>query len=239
MADKSRLEIEKIQKQLAQKGFDPGPIDGIWGRRTDAAVRNFQEKNGLEIDGIVGPVTYLALFGHASQAAPVDSAALVWFQEARRLLGLRETAGGGNNPVILDWATDLGIPYKSDDIAWCGLFVAHCIGSCLPREPLPGNPLGARNWLKFGAHCTPAPGAVLVFWRGSPNGWKGHVGFYAGEEAGGVYHVLGGNQSDRVSIARIPADRLIDARWPATVISNPAGPLVLAAGDSLLSHNEA
>lgn len=239
MADKSRLEIEKIQKQLAQKGYDPGPIDGIWGRRTDAAVRSFQEKFGLEVDGIVGPVTYLALFGKASKAAPVDSPALVWFQEARRLLGMRERAGKESNATILDWANDLGIPYKSDDIAWCGLFVAHCIGSSLPREPLPANPLGARSWLKFGARCRPSPGAVLVFWRGSPAGWKGHVGFYAGEEAGGVYHVLGGNQSDKVSIARISADRLLDARWPATVISNNSGPLVLAAGETLLSQNEA
>jgi uncharacterized protein (TIGR02594 family) len=240
MTDRSKLEIEKIQKQLAQKGFDPGPIDGIWGRRSDTAVRNFQAKNGLEVDGIVGPATQMALFGKASSAAPVDSPALVWFQEARRLLGVREGAGVDiNNRKILDWADDLGIPYKSDDIPWCGLFVAHCIGSTLTREPLPANPLGARSWLKFGARCTPAPGAVLIFWRGSRTGWKGHVGFYAGEEANGVYHVLGGNQSDKVSIARISADRLLEARWPATVISNASGPLVLAAGDTILSQNEA
>lgn len=239
MANQSKQEIERIQKQLAQKGFDPGPIDGVWGRRTDAAVRAFQAREGLEIDGIVGPRTYKALLGTASKAAPVDDPALVWFQEARRLLGVREGAGAGNNARILDWADDLGIPYKSDDIPWCGLFVAHCIGSSLPREPLPTNPLSARSWLKFGAPCRPAPGAVLIFWRGSRNGWKGHVGFYAGEETGGVYHVLGGNQSDKVSIARIAGDRLLEARWPATVISSASGPLVLAAGDTLLSQNEA
>ncbi len=41
--------------------FDPGPIDGIFGPRTDAAVHAFQGYYGLEIDGIVGPDTFWCL----------------------------------------------------------------------------------------------------------------------------------------------------------------------------------
>ncbi|HEY1213584.1 MAG TPA: peptidoglycan-binding domain-containing protein, partial [Bryobacteraceae bacterium] len=39
------------QQALKDKGFDPGPIDGIDGPKTDAAVREYQEKNNLVVDG--------------------------------------------------------------------------------------------------------------------------------------------------------------------------------------------
>nr|WP_245891586.1 peptidoglycan-binding domain-containing protein [Planifilum fimeticola] len=37
-------------------------IDGIFGPRTEAAVRSFQKKVGIAVDGIVGPVTWKKLF---------------------------------------------------------------------------------------------------------------------------------------------------------------------------------
>lgn len=39
------------QQALKDKGFDPGPIDGIDGPKTEAAVREYQEKNNLAVDG--------------------------------------------------------------------------------------------------------------------------------------------------------------------------------------------
>lgn len=239
MTNPSKDELFRIQQRLAHKGYDPGPVDGVWGRRTESAVRAFQSDNGLLADGIVGPKTFQTLFGEASSAKPVDNSALVWFQEARRLMGTTEVAGSGSSAQILDWASDRGIPYKSDDIPWCGLFVAHCIGSTLPREPLPTNPLGARTWMTFGAPCDPTLGAVLVFWRGTRNGWQGHVGLYAGEEANGTLHVLGGNQSNKVCIARLGRDRLLGARWPSTVPASNAGAFKVAAATGILSSNEA
>ena len=75
------------------------------------------------------------------------------------------------------------------------------------------NPLGARNWQSFDLEVPPALCALLVFWRGSRSGWKGHVGFYHGEDRT-HYHVVGGNQSDAVTISRIAKKRLPSARWP-------------------------
>ena len=63
------MKIKDIQQQLAARGYTPGPIDGIWGRQTAAAVRQFQAKHGLEADGIVGPLTLAALFQGAPAAA--------------------------------------------------------------------------------------------------------------------------------------------------------------------------
>ena len=207
--------IESIQQALRDRGFNPGEIDGIWGRRTIAAVRAFQTTRGLKVDGVVGPVTASALLGTNVLVAADSAVPLVWYEEAKRLLGTRETPGPASNHKILEWAKDLDISYKGDDVPWCGLFVAHCIGSTLTEESLPANPLSARAWRKVGQSCKPGLGAILVFWRGSPGGALGHVGFYKGEDKN-AYHVLGGNQSDRVSVARVAKDRLLEARWPAT-----------------------
>jgi uncharacterized protein (TIGR02594 family) len=232
------MNIKDIQKALKAKSYDPGPIDGVWGRRTIAAVKAFQEGHDLTVDGIVGPKTYKALFGKAQpKATPADTTALVWYNEARRLMGTREVTGAGSNQKILDWATSLGIDYKDDDIAWCGLFVAHCVGATLPGEVLPANPLGARNWSRFGTACQPTLGAVLVFWRQSKTSGLGHVGFYYGEDAD-TFYVLGGNQSNMVSVARVPRARFLGARRPATVSPLPNVTVQRKSTDTV-STNEA
>lgn len=53
--------VTQIQKKLSQWGYYSGSIDGIYGSRTEAAVKSFQQKNGLTVDGIVGPATLAAL----------------------------------------------------------------------------------------------------------------------------------------------------------------------------------
>jgi len=131
------------------------------------------------------------------------------------------------------------LSYNDDDIPWCGLFVAHCMGSQLPEERLPNIPLRARAWENFGhGEDEPCLGAVMVFWRQSKASGKGHVGFYWAEDDG-AYHILGGNQSNSVSITRISRDRLLDARWPSTA-GNPT-PLKRTASKNgrVLSQNEA
>ena len=43
------VHVRLAQERLKHKGFDPGPIDGIWGPRTAAAVGEFQRKEGLTV----------------------------------------------------------------------------------------------------------------------------------------------------------------------------------------------
>lgn len=231
------MKIIEVQQALAQLGFKPGPLDGVWGRQTAAAVRAFQTSRSLEPDGILGPLTIGALTSGAVRPTGFADPVLVWFKEATRLIGTRERPGAGSNPDILDWAGAQGIPYKGDDIPWCGLFVGHCVTATLDREPTPANVLGARAWGSFGIRTVPTPGAVMVFWRKSLQSGLGHVGFYAGEDAS-AYRILGGNQSDSVSLAWVAKDRLVTARWPATVPQPMPAPVQVARNETL-SWNEA
>jgi peptidoglycan hydrolase-like protein with peptidoglycan-binding domain/DNA invertase Pin-like site-specific DNA recombinase len=50
-------EVRVLQRQLREGGFAPGPIDGRFGPRTEAAVERLQRARGLAVDGIVGPHT--------------------------------------------------------------------------------------------------------------------------------------------------------------------------------------
>jgi hypothetical protein len=54
--------VELAQRQLKDKGYDPGPIDGVYGGLTVNAVKGFQRNNGLKMDGVVGSFTWRALF---------------------------------------------------------------------------------------------------------------------------------------------------------------------------------
>lgn len=53
--------IRKAQEILARKGFDVGPIDGVLGSRTSAALRSFQQQVGLPTSGQLDPETRRAV----------------------------------------------------------------------------------------------------------------------------------------------------------------------------------
>ena len=49
--------ITKVQKALKEKGFDPGPIDGLMGPRTSKALRDFQIQNDIQVTGEINRET--------------------------------------------------------------------------------------------------------------------------------------------------------------------------------------
>lgn len=230
---KDRAFVVALQQALGRRGYDPGQIDGVIGVRTDQAIRAFQRDHQLSVDGIAGLRT-LKKLGLRDEV----EVALAWLEEAQAQYGVAELIGAGSNPLLLAWGKRLGISYKDDRAPWCGLFVAHCIAHALPAEALPTQPLAARSWLQFGQPCEVQRGAVLIFWRGTPSGWKGHVGFCVGADTA-AYHVLGGNQGDKVSTTRIARKRLLGARWPVSV-AMPAHPdLWMGSATLMMSQNEA
>ncbi|MBR3163435.1 MAG: spore cortex-lytic enzyme [Clostridia bacterium] len=54
-------EVSKIQEKLKRWGYYNGSVDGIYGTQTVSAVKKFQQKNGLTVDGIAGPKTLAAM----------------------------------------------------------------------------------------------------------------------------------------------------------------------------------
>lgn len=159
-------------------------------------------------------------------------------REALALYGTLEAPGTASNPVIMGWAAETGLNhdgYNADSVAWCGLFMA--LVAKRAGYDAPKHPLWALNWQSFGAtEHQPVLGDTLIFVR--PEG--GHVGLYVGEDPA-AFHVLGGNTSDAVKIARISKTRLKAVRAPAYKIGRPATavPYVLASGGLPMSRNEA
>lgn len=43
--------ILKLQKRLVELGYDPGPVDGLWGKKAKDALKKFQQDNGLSVTG--------------------------------------------------------------------------------------------------------------------------------------------------------------------------------------------
>jgi peptidoglycan hydrolase-like protein with peptidoglycan-binding domain len=52
--------VRKLQRALNEAGYELD-VDGIFGDATDEAVRDFQNENDLDVDGVVGPNTWAAL----------------------------------------------------------------------------------------------------------------------------------------------------------------------------------
>ena len=157
--------------------------------------------------------------------------------EARKLYGIKETAGPGNTPAIMQWADELGPGvrqvFTADSVPWCGLFVG--IAAQRAGKPLPASPLWARAWASWGTLSYKAQlGDVLVFQR--PGG--GHVGLYVGEDATS-YHVLGGNQGDAVSIKRVLKSRCIAVRRLYKIGPPPNVRQVMISASGAVSKNEA
>jgi len=55
------FQVKRLQRLLAQRGFDAGTVDGVFGPATEKAVKKAQKAHGLDPDGIAGPLTWHAL----------------------------------------------------------------------------------------------------------------------------------------------------------------------------------
>ena len=80
--------VTQIQKKLKNWGYYDGTIDGVFGTKTEDAVKAFQKKNGLTADGVAGEKTLAALgiaasSGASSQSNNVNLLAKVISAEAR------------------------------------------------------------------------------------------------------------------------------------------------------------
>lgn len=150
---------------------------------------------------------------------------------AGEYLGLKEWPGAKQNPRIVEMFEAAGHDDVNDDeTAWCAAFV----GSVLAQLGLPNTgKLNAQSYMAWGRKVEiqdALPGDIVVFWRGSPKGWQGHVAIFVRLEGDSVI-VRGGNQGNAVSDAPYPVSRILGIRRHDGVVPKGKRP-VLRRGDS-------
>lgn len=129
--------------------------------------------------------------------------------------GTKEVTNG-SNPEINKFFKRFNSTKQNftEETAWCSAFLHWC---CDELNIEVSGSLAARSWLKVGTPTDfPMVGDIVVMWRESPHSWKGHVGIFVGQDAQFV-SVLGGNQSDSVSIQRYKKDTVLGYRILRTI----------------------
>ncbi|HWQ59036.1 MAG TPA: peptidoglycan-binding protein [Clostridia bacterium] len=63
-------DVKVAQTALTRAGYDPGPIDGVFGAKTESAVIQFQSTVGVTQDGVIGPATWAYLEPFAMEPNP-------------------------------------------------------------------------------------------------------------------------------------------------------------------------
>ncbi len=154
---------------------------------------------------------------YASEYAGMGAAAVKTtdvIATASRFIGLHEEA---NNRKLAVFMRKAGFSLNPDVTAWCAAFA----NAVLHENGIAGTgQLNARSFLNWGAKTdTPKLGDIVVLWRGSRDGWLGHVGFFKGFDSNGNVLILGGNQtepgsrhSEWVSIDSFPVNRVLGYR---------------------------
>jgi len=133
------------------------------------------------------------------------------FAIARALLGVHEKPDPGEHPGIA-WMLTLCHGPADDEIPWCSAFANFCCR--LAGVDQRTNTLRARDWLGVGTPVAlddARTGNDVVVLKRGDNPELGHVGFYAGHDSTTVA-VLGGNQSDAVTVARFRHDQVVGIR---------------------------
>ena len=123
--------------------------------------------------------------------------------------GISEVAGlEHDNPEIMKYFEHFGGVYH-DETAWCSAFVNWCAMTAGLEY---SGQLNARSWLKVGVEVEyPVIGDIVVFWRESPQSWKGHVGIFISKIGDKIY-TLGGNQNNSVCIKPYYESQLLGYR---------------------------
>ncbi len=208
--------VAAIQKQLVAAGCGPIDEEGEFGVETEASVRLFQSRNvdrtgaPLEIDGIIGPNTWGALFGAASvttvepheQTDRLLSEALA---VAASQIGVTEAPPFENTgKEVAEYLKSVGL---GPGYAWCAAFVHWCFEQAARRLDIP-NPVVRtggclKHWQdagKLSVHRIPSsraiedpsilhPGHVFIMDHG---GGKGHTGIVESVQ-GGLLVTIEGN----------------------------------------------
>lgn len=145
---------------------------------------------------------------------------------ARGWEGVTET---GQPAALSKFFQQAGFSLDPRETAWCAAFA----NASLAQAGLKGTgSLAARSFETWGEGVDPSqamPGDVAVFSRPEAGPNAGHVGFFQGYNPDGSIRVLGGNQSNSVSVTDMPASQLLGIRRAPRMLEQSATTLANTA----------
>ncbi|WP_371017811.1 peptidoglycan-binding protein [Pseudalkalibacillus sp. JSM 102089] len=161
--------VKELQSKLQAIGLYSGSLDGDFGNGTDRAVRNFQSRNKLTVDGVVGPATW---------------------EKLKQSTGYEGNSNGGSGSgssssnfsvmdLIADASVYIGVPYvwggntptQGFDCSGFLVYVFNKQGVSLPRTM-------AQMWNVTTAVSSPSVGDIVYFTTYKPG--ASHGGIYIG-----------------------------------------------------------
>ena len=154
--------VQELQSALNANGAGLA-VDGVFGKRTHAAVKDYQSSKGLQVDGVVGPNTRAALNGGVSTggaSAPSSSAS--------------SPSSGSSSTIVNAARSAVGTPYSWGGSSLGGMdcsglvnYAYKAAGISLPRTS--GQIANGGRWI---SQSQAQPGDIVA--------WSGHVAIYAG-----------------------------------------------------------
>jgi peptidoglycan hydrolase-like protein with peptidoglycan-binding domain len=209
----SKTIVKAVQKRLTELGIDQFGDSGVFGPKTESAVKMFQARfsdaqgNPLVVDGQLGSISWEALFGVALVVPPTEAkkGLEAVLAIAEKEVGTREEPLGSNwGPKVQAYLSRAGVPFAA---AWCAAFVYWCFdeaaaaaGIANPVFKTAGvmlhwNKTAGKKILAKDAINNPAlikPGHIFMM---SFGGGLGHTGIVKSVN-GGFITVIEGNTND-------------------------------------------
>lgn len=206
--------VRELTRLLVEHGhFDR--ITATFDHSVKRAVEGFQARhlasNGrpLVVDGKVGELTWWALrtTNNPALLEPPDRPAVVPAGGSRlgraalrvaldeMAAGSREIRSNNRGQFVRKYLNGMA----EEGNSWCAGFVSWCFSQTpggVPYRYSVGardirNQFKAKDWAFDAGQQDPEPGDIVVWWRGQPNGWQGHIGFVLKLEHGILYTVEG------------------------------------------------
>ena len=134
---------------------------------------------------------------------------LEWMKVAKAELGTKEIVGPEHNSRVIEYHATTTLKAKTDEVPWCSSFVNWVLTQAGYKTT---KSAAARSWIRYGTKSRLQYGAIVVTSRGD-NPVAGHVGFCTNFDGKHCF-LLGGNQSNSVSIIRVPLSKILAVRMP-------------------------
>lgn len=207
-------EVFELQKDLIALGYKI-KADADFGPQTEAALKDFQKRYGLEVDGIAGPISQKRIddliASHADSPVDTDSKSAPWMDFMLARYGWNENR---NDAELAKFWKYTNVPgYKTvrgADHAWCAMIVCAALEETGFKST---KNAAAISYDSYGNPMkTPKFGSIITVARSGGSGR--HVTFFSHFDSQGNYVCLGGNQSDSICYATYSPSRVKSINWP-------------------------